>query len=237
MRIPYESNCAVGREFIALAPEIIGAVLLTLQSGWAVAGVTAAHSTAGEVEITERLRDGMRSTLNAGRLPWSKSFLIAPGTESRSTLAVKQPDGRTDIPVYLIEVFLRYGEHDPHAIIECKRLDGSDTHLCREYVVEGIDRFRSGKYAENHAAGFMAGYLLRGDASEAASGVNAYLSRAKRATEHLSASDLIDARAFWRSSHARSVPRPLIDLHHALLELSSSNAETDQRTAEDKAWG
>lgn len=219
MRIPDESNGAIGREFITLWPEIIAAILLTLQSGWTVAGVTAAHSAAGEVEITERLRDGMRKTLNAGRLPWSKSFLIAPGTESRSTLAVATPDGRTDIPVYLIKVFLQYCEHDPHAIIECKRLDGSDTHLCREYVVEGVDRFRSGKYAENHAAGFMAGYLIRGDAPEAATGVNAYLSRVARIPEHLSPSDVVEEPAFWRSSHARSVPRPPINLHHALFEL------------------
>lgn len=221
MRIPYEPNCSVGREFIVLGPEIIAAILLTLQSGWAVAGVTAAHSVEGEVEITERLRDGMRNTLNAGMLPWSKLFLIAPGTESRSRPETTIPDGRTDIPIYLIEVFLRYGEHDPHAIIECKRLDGTDTHLCREYVVEGVDRFRSGKYAENHAVAFMAGYLLRGDASVAAAGVNAYLLRVARAPEHLLASDVVHQPAFWRSSHARSVPRPPIDLHHALFEVSS----------------
>jgi hypothetical protein len=28
-----------------------------------------------------------------------------------------------------------------------------DTTLAREYVVEGIDRFRTGKYAENHIRG------------------------------------------------------------------------------------
>lgn len=219
MRIPYETSAAIGREYITLGPEVIAAILLTLQSGWAVAGITAAHATAGEVEITERLRDGMRVALNTGRLAWSKSFLIAPGTESRSTLRVTTPDGRTDIPVYLIEIFLRYGEHDPHAIIECKRLDGANAHLCREYIVEGVDRFRSGKYGENHAAGFMTGYLLRGDALHGALGVNAYLSRVGRAAEHLAASDLVEGASFWRSSHARAIARVPIDLHHALLAL------------------
>jgi hypothetical protein len=221
VRIPYESSGAVGRDFIKLGPEIIAAILLTLQSGWIESGVTVAHSVVGEVEITERLRDGMRAALKTGQLPWSKSFLIAPGTESRSSLDIITPDGRTDIPVYLIEVFLRYGEHDPHAIVECKRIDGADAHLCRQYVVEGVDRFRSGKYAENHAAGFMAGYLLRGDAFQAAGGINAYLSRAARAAEHLFASDIVHEPAFWRSGHARSISRPAIDLHHVLLEFSS----------------
>jgi hypothetical protein len=49
--------------------------------------------------MTERLRDGMRSVLNSGRLPWSKSFIVAPGSESRSTLSILEPDGRTDIPL------------------------------------------------------------------------------------------------------------------------------------------
>lgn len=219
MRIPYETNASIGREYITLGPEIIAAILLTLQTGWTVAGITATQVTAGEVEITERLRDGMRAALKTGRLPWAKSFLIAPGTESRSTLEITTPDGRTDIPVYLIEVFLRYGEHDPHAIIECKRLDGADSHLCREYVVEGVDRFRSAKYGENHAAGFMAGYLLRGDPPEAATGVNRYFTRVGRTTEQLASSSLLSGTTFWRSAHARAAPLAPIDLHHALLQI------------------
>lgn len=221
MRIPYENNASIGREYITLGPEIIAAILLTLQTGWTVAGITATQVTAGEVEITERLRDGMRAALKTGRLPWSKSFLIAPGTESRSTLEITTPDGRTDIPVYLIEVFLRYGEHDPHAIIECKRLDGADAHLCREYVVEGVDRFRSAKYGENHAAGFMAGYLLRGDPPEAATAVNRYFTRVGRTTEQLASSSLLSDTTFWRSAHARAAPLAPIDLHHALLQIDN----------------
>ena len=216
MRIPCESTRVIGRQYIALGPEIVAAILLTLQSGWGVADLDAGAAT-GEVEITERLRDGMRDALNSGHLPWAKSFIVALGIESRSTPATTTPDGRTDIPVYVVEIFLRYSEHDPHAIIECKRLDGANTHLCREYVVEGVDRFRTGKYAENHAAGFMAGYLLRGDAAEAAGGVNAYLSRVHRNPERLTASDIVNDPSFWRSTHERPDPRPPIDLHHVLL--------------------
>ena len=217
MRIPYESTGAIGRPYIALGPEIVAAILSTLQSGWGVANINAGVAAAGEVEITERLRDGMRAALNSGRLPWAKLFIVALGMESRSTPAVTTPDGRTDIPIYVLEVFLRYGEHDPHAIIECKRLDGKDPHLCREYVVEGIDRFRTGKYAENHANGFMAGYLLRGDAAEAAGRVNVYLAHARREAEHLTASEILNDPSFWRSTHKRANPRPPINLHHALL--------------------
>lgn len=215
MRIPYDAPAPLGKEFIELAPEVTAAILLTLVAGWERAIVSIdAHAGAGEVLITERLRDGMRSTLNAERLPWAKTMIILSGTESRSSSAVV-PDGRTDIPIMLIEIFVRTQEHDPHAVIECKRISGSDTHLCREYVVEGIDRFRTSKYGYNHAIGFMAGYVISGTTDEAVSGINAYLSRTSREPEHLNLADACDART-WISTHVRSSPS-LVALHHTFL--------------------
>lgn len=108
-------------------------------------------------------------------------------------------------------------------IIECKRLDGGDTYLCREYIVEGVDRFRSAKYAENHASGFMAGYLLGGDAQSAAAGVNAFLGRVKRADEQIGLSPVVEHPAFWRSENARTAELPAIAIHHALLELTAGS--------------
>ena len=174
--------------------------------------------------MTERLRDGMRSALNGGGLPWGRTLVVLPGTESRSRPDVLLPDGRTDIPILLIEIFLRSGEHDPHAIIECKRIAGDDSHLCREYVVHGIDRFRCGKYAGNHAAGFMAGYLIAGDANTAASGVNRYLNSIRkkhepRRDENLKPSDLVSEPWAWVSRHPREAA-PAMTLHHAFLSTS-----------------
>jgi hypothetical protein len=205
----------LGNEFIELAPEVTAAILLTLMAGWKRAITsTDVNGKAGEVLITERLRDGMRSTLKVGDLPWAKTMLILPGTESRSGAAVV-PDGRTDIPIMLIEIFVRTQEHDPHAIIECKRISGSDTHLCREYIVEGVDRFRTCKYGYNHAIGFMAGYVISGTTDEAVSGVNAYLSRSARQPEHLGLIDACDAPT-WVSEHTRPSSSPIV-LHRAFL--------------------
>ena len=124
-------------------------------------------------------------------------------------------------PILWIEVFLRFGEHDPHAIIECKRIAGPDTRLCREYVVEGIDRFRTGKYAANHATGFMVGYLIAGDAAAAAQGINGYLNSRRgqhepRPNESLAPSNLVEASWAWISRHHRIAPGT-IELHHAFL--------------------
>ena len=223
MRIPHESQGVVGREYIALADEVVAAILMTVREGWALAAIDGETASEGEVVITERLRDGMRQALKSGTLAWGKSFIVALGMESRSTPDVMTPDGRTDIPLYVVEIFLRHAEHDPHAIIECKRLDGGDTYLCREYIVEGVDRFRSGKYAENQASGFMAGYLLGGDAQSAVSGVNAYLGRVKRVDEQIVLSQVVEDPAFWQSQHLRTVERPAIAIHHALLGLTASS--------------
>ncbi|MDG0853386.1 hypothetical protein [Roseateles puraquae] len=169
--------------------------------------------------MTERLRDGMRSALRGGA--WK--LIVLPGTESRSKASVLLPDGRTDIPLMMIEVFLRTQEHDPHAIIECKRISGSDAHLCREYVVEGVDRFASGKYGENHAVGFMVGYVLSGTSVQAAAGVNGYLGRVSRTAEKLLVADII-SDATWYSEHGRTPASEPVELHHAFLNLTDDSA-------------
>jgi hypothetical protein len=215
MKIPFEEPLAVGLEVIELQPDVVTAILVTLHAGWEYASMSVdVHSGAGEVTITERLRDGMRRALIT--LPWGKTMIIPPGSESRSRPEVLLPDGRTDIPIFSIEIFLRLQEHDPHAIVECKRIAGNNARLCREYVVEGIDRFQSGKYGGKHTVGFMAGYLVAQDASAAVAGINALLSRKQREAEHLSPSDLVTLT--WRSRHPRVSSQP-IALHHAFVAL------------------
>ena len=220
MRIPYETPPALDREFIELGPEVVAVILLMLAAGWQQAcAADDVNANAGEVLMTERLRDGMRSALKNS--PW-KQIMVLPGTESRSKSTVILPDGRTDIPLAFVEIFLRTQEHDPHAIIECKRITGSDTHLCREYVVEGMDRFIQEKYGENHAIGFMVGYVLSGAPSESADGINAYLKRVSRPADRLDPSDVSDAPAAWQSLHVRTRPSMPIRLHHAFLGFSGT---------------
>jgi len=220
LRIPYDPPAPLGREFIDLAPEVVAAILRILTAGWLQAcKFSDVNAQAGEVLMTERLRDGMRGELKSKACPWGKTLIVLSGTESRSSNGVLIPDGRTDIPLMLIEVFFRTAEHDPHAIIECKRIAGSDTHLCREYVVEGIDRFATGKYGENHAVGFMVGYVLFGTAGESVDGVNAYLTRVSRMPDALEPSDLCSEAVSWTSRHVRTKSSSSIQLQHVFLGL------------------
>ena len=217
MKLPFDVTGSAGTQFIELGPDIATAILRTVKAGWSLALQFPEVSTsAGEVEVTERLRDGMRLALRSGTFQWSQDMVVLLGSESRSRSDVLVPDGRTDIPILWIEIFRRFGEPDPHAIIECKRIAGTNAHLCREYVVEGIDRFQTGKYSGNHSIGFMVGYLTAGYAKAAVIGINKYLNRKSRSAENLIRSPLINESWVWCSCHPRSIGSP-IELHHAFL--------------------
>jgi hypothetical protein len=214
--IPFENKGVIGHTFINLGPEITTAILCTLERGWAIARARPEISRkAKEVVITECLRDGMRKALTTKRFPWHKTMIVAPGTESRSRPGLTIPDGRTDIPIFVIQIFLRSGEHDPHAIIECKRIAAGDSLLVREYVVQGVDRFCSGKYAASHDKGFMVAYVLSGTPISAVKSINAYLNRHARKSESLAKSGF--RKGAYASRHPRKTPNWGIELQHTML--------------------
>ena len=215
MRIPRDEPNAVGRTFIDLTPEVIAAILRTIEAGWIILRRRPdASPDLLEVPITERLRDSMRDALRG--LPWGHQLVVLPGTESRSDPSLYEPDGRTDIPLLLIEVYVGQREHDPHAIIECKRVAANNATLCRQYVVEGIDRFCRGQYAANHKYGFMAGYVINGDTRGVVDVINHYLGDS-RASERLQPSQIVEEEWARQSAHPRQGQTAPIDLHHAML--------------------
>lgn len=217
MRVPVGRPVAVGRRLIDLKPELFTAILQTIDAGWEIAlKRPEVKPDAGEVQMTECLRDAMREALISKKLPWRKTMIIAPGTESRSQPGMTVPDGRTDIPLFLTTVFAASGEHDPHAIIECKRVAEGDAHLAREYVVEGIDRFRTGKYAANHARGFMVGYVVAGASNGVVDGINKYLAGRRRKHESLESWTVAGVVSAWISHHDRPSSSTQIRLHHAM---------------------
>jgi hypothetical protein len=210
--IPFQQQPSIGQTFIDLVPEITDAILHTIAHGWVLARQNPYFKTLKtEVPITECLRQGMRQALKTQKLRFAKSMIVLPGAESKSAPELLTPDGRTDIPLMFIRVFHKTGEHDPHAIIECKRVAEGDASLSKDYVVEGVDRFCSGKYGPNHSRGFMAGYVMSGGAKGVVDGINAYLDKSNRPAEVLSAQSLT-----WRSEHSRKNASK-IELHHSML--------------------
>ena len=225
MSLPIGQPIAFGTSFPDLNEDTFVAILRTITDGWEIARQNPKmHLEPKEVPITECLRDGMRIALK--HLPWRKSLIVPPGTESRSTLETLIPDGRTDIPLYLIEIFLQYDEHDPHAIIECKRVAESNSHLTREYIVEGVDRFQSGKYGRNHSKGFMVGYILSGTPLGVVAGINKFLGKHGRNSEQLKSTSFVGCGLTWESQHQRGKYNKPIDLHHAMLETQNTKTST-----------
>ena len=111
--------------------------------------------------------------------------------------------------------------HDPHAVIECKRIRGDDPKLCRLYVVQGIDRFRHGKYGADHAQDFMVGYVFQSEIGGAVAGINRYLARQGQEAESLTDSKVLAEPWVRQSCHVRKSKRP-IGLHHAFLTTAES---------------
>ena len=220
MLIPSPRSGALGQKFIDIQQERSSAILHILDAGWkTVSESPKVHAGVGEVEITEHLRSGMRAALSARVSPWCKKMTVLPGTESRSGPDVPKPDGRTDIPVFFQDIREEYDEHDPHAIIECKRVAGDDAKLCRLYTINGVDRFKSGKYGSHHAVGFMAGYLTSGNTRAAVAGINLYLTRKGRRSEHLMGCNIRSAPWARTSHHRRPNSGNLFILHHAFFGL------------------
>ena len=144
-----------GGASIDLEPDLAIAILRTIHAGWlSTSTVTPADD---EVKITEQLRAAMRRVVNERANPWDDGMVILRGSQSLSRPSLARPDGRTDMSILHIGTFNELKDHDPHAIVECKRIAGGNTGLCWKYVHDGIDRFRTGKYGGRHATGFMIG--------------------------------------------------------------------------------
>lgn len=206
-------------EPLDLGTDLAFVILSTIEAGWNRAcSVPSVNTETDEVEITEHLRDGMRKALMEDGFSWGSELLVLAGTETRSSPTVWRPDGLTDIPIIHINLFRLFHDHDPHAIIECKRIAGSKPRLCRLYVLEGIDRFVIGKYGRQHQFGYMVGYMIGGNVRESTSCINRYLVSKGRSSELIRPSNM-NFPWTWFSSHKRSTSADLIALHHVFVKV------------------
>ena len=217
MTLPSGDPVALGHPLIPLARDWAVAILRTIEAGWVLSvEYPNMNAAAHEIAITTQLRDGMVQAAESGKFWWKGKMFVLPGTESRSRPDISQPDGLTDISIFVIEIAVRYGVHDPQAVIECKRVSGESARLCREYVENGINRFRDGKYGRCHSIGFMIGYLISEDARAAVDRINNYLNRSSRHVENLERSNIVNESWAWQSEHPREENKT-IELQHAFL--------------------
>ena len=198
-------------------------ILRIIEAGWAYASACrGVHQGTLEVPLNGRLRWGMRQAVDEKVVRSHKKISILPGTESWTSATAEAPAGLTDIVIHLRDIRERQRMHGPHAVIECKRVAGGNSKLCRLYVKEGIDRFQTKKYAHNHSVAFMAGYLVAGNATEAAEGINAYLGKKGREAEMLRESSISDEASRRTSRHARPKTKEPLVLHHTFLSFGKT---------------
>lgn len=176
--------------------------------------------------MTEALLESMRSHLHSrGRSAMGSSVerrekvTVARGTEVPPNRGQSGLLGIPDIAIYFHDFRVSLNYHDPHAVIECKRISCSRPQLCRLYVHQGIERFISGKYARDHCVGFMIGYLLDGGIPSAVELINGYLKNDFPASEILVVSDSECSHSVYISRHSRpTLPDPVV-VHHTFLRL------------------
>lgn len=209
----------VGRDLLDIGQDLAANILRLIGAGWE-RRTPDCGADSGEVQMTKCLREGMIGALKDHVIPSAKKLSVLPGTESWQTKNPRRPAGLTDISIHLSNIREKLDDHGPHAIIECKRVAGDNAGLCRQYVIQGIDRFKEGKYAEGHAIAFMVGYLLSPSVEAAVSRINRFLSTAGREEDRLNPCAVLN-KPWTRSSHrSRTTTRKPIDLHHAFLRFA-----------------
>ena len=78
----HSRSAFTGRTFLDIQKARRDAILQLLDEGWKQASeCPEVNPAAGEVEITERLRDSMREVVNGDVASWAKNVWVLPGTE------------------------------------------------------------------------------------------------------------------------------------------------------------
>jgi hypothetical protein len=213
--IPFRDATSLGAPKLLSRQDLIAIILRLEFEGWRLALESDVHLTNEKSEpyMNGRLYQGMvrvRDTLGLTNI----YIIETPGVRQHPARAL--PQGAPDV----IFLFAEFGANEPHAIIECKRIDPHETpkQLRGEYVRSGIDRFIDSAYGAGHDMDFMAGYLLSGTGDEALIDVNAYLSNVDRTKCHLHSVDAFpDAGFIAQSDHVRKSDGSSISLLHNFL--------------------
>ena len=175
--IPFGEEESLGPPSLLSRGDLIQVILRLQFEGWQCALSVDAGLTCdcSERYMNGRLYQGMLRLRNS--LGLSNVFIVEkPGV--RANADAVQPDGEPDVIVLLAE----FGANEPHAIVECKRLDPVETpkRLRGEYFRSGMERFIRGRYGRGHDIDFMVAYVLSGDESAAMDDLNVYLHKVGR---------------------------------------------------------
>jgi len=213
--IPFRDGASLGAPRLLSRQDLIFVILRLEFEGWRAALTADANLTSAATEpyMNGRLYRGMVTIRNA--LGLTNIYIVeTPGVRPHPEPA--HPQGEPD----LILLFAEFGANEPHAVIECKRLDPFEQprNLRGEYVRSGMDRFIDGAYGGGHDLDFMAAYTLRGDGDAALNDVNEYLTNVRRPDCHLRLAPGYAPIGFVaESNHVRRTDQSNFRLLHGFL--------------------
>ena len=164
---------------------------------------------------------GMVRVRNA--LSLSNIFIVEKPTV-RAETDTDEPEGEPDITFY----FSAFDANEPHAIIECKRLDPSESpkQLRSRYVRTGIDRFVNGLYGHGHEIDFMLAYVLKDDELAAVRDLNVYLHSVQRRSSVLRKTTEYGAYGFVaESNHVRTLDQHGFLLLHSFVCFPAADSD------------
>jgi hypothetical protein len=212
--IPFDEPASLGAPRLLSRTDLIVVILRLQFEGWQIA-LTDGGLHAGEDEnfMNGRLFQGMVAVRR--QLGLTNLFLVEQPAV-RVNQAARRPESEPDV----ILLFSEFGANEPHAVVECKRLDPVEVpkNLRGEYVRSGIDRFVSGFYGPGHDLDFMVAYVLRGAAIDAMIDVNEHLANVARVSDQLAEERQLSAHGFVASSnHRRTNGQADIRLLHSYM--------------------
>ena len=213
--IPFEGQKSLGPPRLLSRKDLIRVILRLQFEGWksALQLDPALKPDQDEPYMNGRLYQGMVRVRTAMGL--TNIFIMEkPGVRPNPGPAL--PEGEPDV----IVLFAEFGANEPHAIIECKRVDPLENpkQLRGEYVRSGMDRFIKGLYGPGHNIDFMVAYLLGGDEPAALKDVNIYLQNVSRTSDSLQVTTNLNNIGFVAySDHVRTVDERHFRLLHSFL--------------------
>jgi hypothetical protein len=213
--IPFDGRASIGAPQLLSRNDLISVIVRLQFDGWRVAlsGDPGLVASKDEPYMNGRLFRGMVAVRN--RLRLTNIYLVeTPGIRVHSTPA--RPEAEPDIILLIAE----FGANEPHAVIECKRLDPFENprNLRGEYVRSGMDRFIEGVYGVGHNLDFMVAFVLRGYGASAISDVNDYLDNVGRTSDRLRKSSWLGAAGFvGESDHRRKSDGSRFRLLHSCM--------------------
>ena len=213
--IPFEGQKSLGPPHLLSRKDLIRVILRLQFEGWrsALQLDPALKPDQDEPYMNGRLYQGMVRVRTAMGL--TNIFIMEkPGVRADPDPAL--PEGEPDV----IALFAEFGANEPHAVIECKRVDPLENpkQLRGKYVRCGMHRFIKGLYGPGHDIDFMVAYLIGGDEPAALKDINIYLQNVSRPADSLHATTNFNNIGFVAySDHVRIVDECHFRLLHSFL--------------------